>query len=350
MRKYLKVVLNLFDGESGCAAAGESNASTQNNSETSKAGTVRNDIAKRGKSLGLSDDLMQSYQEAFDSKNKKSEKSAEEESHESTQKKEDTNSQSISNDFDEFIKTHKSEYDKRVSRLIKDRMTSRDKEILQLKEKSDAADKILNVISQKYSNVKTNDLNALLKAVEEDNDIWQQKALDSGISADEAKRQFNEDRTKNAMAAELEQLKKEKAASQLDARLQSIALETQKIYPEFNLQEEFRNPDFCAALDFIAQRNEAKNKETGKNDEIFNLTYAYELAHADEIRNNTIKKVSKATMSAVAKNIAANGSRPVENANTHSTPAKAKTVDELTDKEFDDLLRKIKNGTGHIPR
>ncbi len=346
MHKFIKVVLNLFDGESGSATAGEGNETAQNSSETLKAGTVRNEIAKKGKSLGLSDDLMQSYQEAFDSKNKKSA----EEAQKSTQTAEDTNSQSNASDFDEFIKTHKDEYNKRVSSLVKDRMTSRDKEISQLKSRIDAADKILNVISQKYSNVKTNDLSALLKAVEEDNDIWQQKALDSGISADEAKRQFNEDRTKNAMAAELEQLKKEKAASQLDARLQSIALETQKIYPEFNLQEEFRNPDFCAALDFIAQRNEAKNKETGKNDEIFNLTYAYELAHADEIRNNTIKKVSKATMSAVAKNIAANGSRPVENANTHSTPAKAKTVDELTDKEFDDLLRKIKNGTGHIPR
>ena len=180
--------------------------------------------------------------------------------------------------------------------------------------------------------------------------MWQQQALNNGITTDEAKSRYTENQKQSALEQELNQLKREKAAGELDARLNNLANSTQQMYPDFNLQAEFENPKFCAALDFIAQRNEARNKESGRNDEIFDLTYAYELAHADEIRNNTINKASKAAISAVTKNIAANGSRPSENANSHSAPAQPKSVSDMSDEEFDVLLNKVKNGTAHIPR
>lgn len=351
--KFLKVTLNLFDGGEGTASAGSMGASENGDTtNTEKSiGTVRKEVLQKGRSIGLSDDLLEDYQKAFDSKQNTQKAAAENKNSSENEGTQTESTQTNDNEFESLIKgKFKDEYDKRVKSLVKDRLSTRDKEIAQLKTRSESADKILTVLANKYPEIDGSNLDALLEAVKQDNDMFQQKALDDGITAEEARKQFNEQQKQKSIEDELNQLKREKATSQLDARLQRIAQETKKMYPDFDLQSEFTNPKFCSALDFIAQRNEAKNKESGKNDEIFDLTYAYELAHADEIRNNTIKKVSKATMSAVAQNIAANGNRPKENANSHSAPAKPKGVDEMSDTEFDDLLYKIKNGTGHIPR
>lgn len=358
MRKYKKIIIDLFDGGEG-AAPGAATANSDSGSNTDSAkntNAVRADIARKGRSLGLSDDLMESYQKAYDSKHSdnNSETAAANRDTEETENKE-TQEQRTEENLDEEYKNlvkgkYKAQFDKDVRTLLSDRMHSRDNEISQLKSRAESTDKILKILSLKYPDVDSNDLEALYKAVEADEDVWQEQALIGGTTADEAKSRYSESQKQAAMQNELEQLKREKAAGELDARLQNLAKDTQQMYPDFNLQAEFENPKFCAALDFIAQQNEARNKESGKNDEIFDITYAYELAHADEIRNKTISKASKAAISAVTKNIAANGSRPVENANSRSAPAQPKSVSDMSDEEFDVLLDKIKNGTAHIPR
>lgn len=347
MQRFFNITLNLFDGGEGATSAGTTGAGEGSATTGTENSAVRKEVAQKGRSMGLPDDLLADYQKAYDSKNT-STTAAETQT---DTKNEGSQTSDTEGEFENLIKgKFKDAYDKRVRNFVSDRLSKRDTEIAQLKERSESTDKILAVLANKYPNVDAKNLDALLNAVENDEDIWRQKALDGGITADEAKLKFGEQQKQAQLENELEQLKKEKAVSQLDARMQNLAKATQQMYPDFDLKSEFENPQFCAALDFIAQRNEAKNKASGKNDEIFDLTYAYELAHADEIRNNTIKKVSKATMSAVAQNIAANGSRPKENANSHSAPARPKRVDEMSDKEFDDLLHKIKNGTGRIPR
>lgn len=349
MQKYRKIIIDLFDEGAGAAPAVTGGNDSGSNTDSAKnTNAVRSDIAKKGRDLGLSDDLMQSYQEAYDSKHESKDNTA-------AANHDDNEGQNSENQIEEEFKNlikgkYKAPFDKHVRGMVSDRMHTRDSEIAELKSKAESTDKILKVLSLKYPQIDGNDLEALLKAVENDEDVWQQQALNDGITTDEAKSRYTESQKQYALEQELNQLKREKAAGELDARLNNLAKSTQQMYPDFNLQAEFENPKFCAALDFIAQRNEARNKESGKNDEIFDLTYAYELAHADEIRNNTINKASKAAISAVTKNIAANGSRPSENANSHSAPAQPKSVSDMSDEEFDVLLNKVKNGTAHIPR
>lgn len=349
MQKFRKIIIDLFDEGAGAApTATGGNDSGSNTNSAKNTNAVRSDIAKKGRDLGLSDDLMQSYQDAYDSKHETKDNTA-------AANHDDNEGQNSENQIEEEFKNlikgkYKAPFDKHVRGMVSDRMHTRDSEIAELKSKAESTDKILKVLSLKYPQVDGNDLEALLKAVENDEDVWQQQALNNGITTDEAKSRYTENQKQSALEQELNQLKREKAAGELDARLNNLAKSTQQMYPDFNLQAEFENPKFCAALDFIAQRNEARNKESGRNDEIFDLTYAYELAHADEIRNNTINKASKAAISAVTKNIAANGSRPSENANSHSAPAQPKSVSDMSDEEFDVLLNKVKNGTAHIPR
>lgn len=348
MQKYREIIIDLFDEGAGAASTATGGNDSGSNTDSAKnTNAVRSDIAKKGRDLGLSDDLMQSYQDAYDSKHS-SENDTAAANHDDNEGQNSENQ--IEEEFKNLIKgKYKAPFDKHVRGMVSDRMHTRDSEIAELKSKAESTDKILKVLSLKYPQVDGNDLEALLKAVENDEDVWQQQALNDGITADEAKSRYTEKQKQSALEQELNQLKREKAAGELDARLNNLAKSTQQMYPDFNLQE-FENPKFCAALDFIAQRNEARNKESGRNDEIFDLTYAYELAHADEIRNNTINKASKAAISAVTKNIAANGSRPAENANLHSAPAQPKSVSDMSDEEFDVLLNKVKNGTAHIPR
>lgn len=349
MQKFKKIVIDLFNEGAGAApGTGTGNGEGGDNTDSAKkTNAVRNDIAKNGRSLGLSDDLIESYQKAYDSKHINSAAASHEENKPEGQKNETQDE----DEFENLIKgKYKDLYDRRVKGIVSDRMHNRDNEIAELKLKAESTDKILKVLSLKYPQVDGNDHEALLKAVENDEDVWQQQAMDGGMTIEEAKRQYTEQQKNGAMQQELEQLRREKAAGELDTRLQRLASSTRQTYPDFDLQQEIENPKFCAALDFIAQRNEARNKDSGKNDEIFDLTYAYELAHADEIRNSTINKVSKAAISAVTKNITANGSRPAENANMHSAPAQTKSVSDMSDEEFNVLLGKIKNGTAHIPR
>ena len=349
MQKFRKIIIDLFDEGAGAAPTATGGNDSGSNTDSAKnTNAVRSDIAKKGRDLGLSDDLMQSYQEAYDSKHESKDNTA-------AANHDDNEGQNSENQIEEEFKNlikgkYKAPFDKHVRGMVSDRMHTRDSEIAELKSKAESTNKILKVLSLKYPQVDGNDLEALLKAVENDEDVWQQQALNNGITTDEAKSRYTENQKQFALEQELNQLKREKAAGELDARLNNLAKSTQQMYPDFNLQAEFENPKFCAALDFIAQRNEARNKESGRNDEIFDLTYAYELAHSDEIRNNTINKASKAAISAVTKNIAANGSRPSENANSHSAPAQPKSVSDMSDEEFDVLLNKVKNGTAHIPR
>ena len=62
-----------------------------------------------------------------------------------------------------------------------------------------------------------------------------------------------------------------------------------KEFPNFNLEEEFQNPSFRTALDFIAQQKNEQNEKTGRNDEIYDLTTAYKMAHFNELQKDLCK-------------------------------------------------------------
>jgi hypothetical protein len=352
MRKnFINLIINLFDGgASAAAAAGNGGESGGAPTGAEKAAdSISRETRQRGQELGLSDDLMSSYNEAFGKKSNNANAAAQQ----NTQTNEEGKNESDSTDseFESLIKgKYKPEYDKRVQNLVSDRLKNRDSQIAQQQAQIDADNEIFKVLAVKYPNVDINDKKALLEAVRNDDSIFTQTAIEEGISATEARDLFDKQQEQNKDKAELEQLRREKAASQLDARLNTLAEQTKQMYPDFDLHSEFENPDFRAAMDFIAQRNTERNKQTGRNDEVFDITYAYEMAHADEIRNNTIKRASKAAISAVTQSIAANGLRPKENANEHSAPAKSKSVRDMNDSDFDALLNNIKSGKAKIPR
>lgn len=343
MEKYTKVIINLFDGEGAGTADG--NGEGAGNGSGATTGTQETEIKQETKAkaqrLGLSDDLLESYQNAYGYKE------GEEPAAESTERQQAEN---LDEEFESLIKgKYKDQFGKKMNTSFSERFSKAKNQIDTLKNQVSTDNEILSIIANKY-NIDSNDTNALLEAVKGDSSYFSEKALGSGMTAEELQDKYFSDKEVNETKEELNRLRQEKAMAELDTRLQNMALKTRETYHDFNLQEEMNNPAFTAALDFIAKRNTEKNKSTGKNDEVFDTTFAYEMAHADELRQQMVNRTAKAAMNAATKHMQANANRISENVNQRSSRAVAKSVKDMSDSEFDTLVENIKNGTAHIPR
>lgn len=340
-RIFMGIILNLFDG-SGAGAAADS-AGGAGDGEATSSGD--NAAIQRGRELGISDDLLDDYAAAF---GKKGTQEAQEDSGESNEEnnEEAENDEDLDAEFEKLVKgKYKDAYHKRTENFIKDRMGKANKDRAALESRVEKSDKVLNLLAAKYG---SEDPDAIYNALRGDNDVWRQMALDSGRSAEEVISGIDRDQAAKQRDAELESLRQYKAANELNSRLQNLAKETQKTYPDFDLAKEFENPRFRAALDAIADQNTEQNRRNGTGNEVFDLTFAYEIAHADELRANTIKRTAKAAASAAMQTMQANRGRVRENAARPTAPQPQKSYGEMSDAEFAEYEERVRNGTARI--
>ena len=287
--KFLNLIVNLHDGESaGAADGGDGNGengvatSTENNN-------ISRETRERAERIGIGDDLIDDYNKAFGNGNQNQNNTEGENNSTDTDGEENAEEE-----FEKLIKgKFKNVYQNRVQSLVKDRLSTKDKQISDMQKKENTGNQIFALIANKY-NVQPDDLDGLLKAVTDDKDLFAEKALAAGVTTEEARNDFFNQQKTNAQEEELETLRREKAARELDTHLRSIAAETMKEFPNFNLEEEFQNPAFRTALDFIAQQRNEQNEKTGRNDEIYDLTAAYKMAHFDELQKELVKRSSSA--------------------------------------------------------
>ena len=343
--KFIDLIVNLHDGDSaGAADGGDGNGengvatSTENNN-------ISRETRERAERIGIGDDLIDDYNKAFGNGNQNQNNNAEGENN-STDTDGEENSEE---EFEKLIKgKFKNVYQNRVQSLVKDRLSTKDKQISDMKKKENTGNQIFALIANKY-NVQPDDLDGLLKAVSEDKDLFAEKALAAGVTTEEARNNFFTQQKTNAQEEELETLRREKAARELDTHLRTIAAETMKEFPNFNLEEEFQNPSFRTALDFIAQQRNEQNENTGRNDEIYDLTTAYKMAHFDELQKELVKRSSSAAISAAAQSIQSGARRPTENAVKKSgTTTQRKSVADMSDAEFDAFYEKVRRGEAHL--
>ena len=343
--KFIDLIVNLHDGDSaGAADGGDGNGengvatSTENNN-------ISRETRERAERIGIGDDLIDDYNKAFGNGNQNQNNNAEGENN-STDTDGEENSEE---EFEKLIKgKFKNVYQNRVQSLVKDRLSTKDKQISDMKKKENTGNQIFALIANKY-NVQPDDLDGLLKAVTEDKDLFAEKALAAGVTTEEARNNFFTKQRTNAQEEELETLRREKAARELDTHLRTIAAETMKEFPNFNLEEEFQNPSFRTALDFIAQQKNEQNEKTGRNDEIYDLTTAYKMAHFDELQKDLVKRSSSAAISAAAQSIQSGARRPTENAVKKSgTTTQRKSVEDMSDAEFDAFYQKVRRGEAHL--
>lgn len=340
-RKFRGIILNLFDGDG--AGAAQSGGTGGGDGASTGGGEISAEAQARGRELGVPEDLMEDYQRAFYSGRGSDSASGteKEQNNEEAGQEEDADTA-----FDKLIKgEYKGPWQKRTQALIKERVQKANSERAALEGEMADFKEFAKLLGQKYG---TEDPKALMSAIRADEDMWRQPAIDSGQTAAEYLNSYDKQQEAQRQEEELQALRAEKQMNELNSRLQGLAQKTREQYPDFDLEAEMQNPKFRAALDFAAAQNEQQHKAAGTQGEVFDLTYAYELAHADELRDNQIKRVSKATASAVAQTIQANRARVPENAGRGAAPGRMKSYRDMSDEEFEAHLEKVKRGEAHI--
>lgn len=338
-KHYRGIILNLFD-DSGAGAAPNGEAGGGDGESTGSV-TIKPEARARGRAIGVANDLMEDYQKAFFNSSDGAEGDVQEENNEETGQDEDLDAQ-----FEELVKgKYKDAYHKYTEGFIKDRLGRANRGRAELENKVEKAGRVMQLLAEKYGD---SDPDKLYDALRGDSEMWRQQAIDRGQTSEEFMESYDRRMDAEAQQRELEELRQYKQVNELDRHLQGLARQTRELYPDFDLETEFSNPKFRAALDMVAAQNTESNRQSGKQGEVYDLTFAYELAHADEIRANQIKRVSKATASAVAQTIQANRSRVQENAGRTTVQRNQRSYQEYTDEEFDAILDKVRRGEARI--
>lgn len=180
------------------------------------------------------------------------------------------------------------------------------------------------------------DIDGLKDALAKDDSLLEDVAFDKGMST-QAIRESLRDRQENArLQKELDRYRQEQAEAQAsrDAYNQynewmKEAEELKQLYPNFDLAQELENEEF---------RNDLINS-SGKS-----LRKAYESAHLQEIIEGAIQTTAMKAREAVTNNIRARGMRPTENGTRSGSVSVKKNVNDLTDKDIDKILQRVKAG------
>ena len=228
-------------------------------------------------------------------------------------------------EFEKLIKgEYKDLYDARMQDTIKNRLKGQKETV----DKYNALTPTLETLAKKYG-VDSSDINALNKAIEEDDAYYEEEALEKGVTVEQLK-QFKKMERENA---ELKKMRDEQNAKEAAEKKVAGWMEESKqvkaIYPQFDLKSEMQNSKFVDLL-----------RVPGVD-----VRTAYELTHKDEIIAGAMQFTAKTVEKKIADKIAANGARPTENGlNSQSASLTKSDVSQLSKADILDIQRRVARG------
>lgn len=195
------------------------------------------------------------------------------------------------------------EYNKQMQAVVQSRLRS-------AKGAEEALQKMtpaFEVLARKHGLDPNNiDYEALAKKIDDDEQYYEDKALEMGVSIEEAKKldqkQRNEVRQQRQEAMTLEQKKIQDHIMGLKRQ----AEELKKVFPKFDLSTELKNPTFV--------RMTAPNIGLSLED-------AYYAVHRKELQTAAMHATAQATRQQISNAIQANGRRPQENGTSGQAPS-----------------------------
>lgn len=215
-------------------------------------------------------------------------------------------------EFEKLIKGQfKEPYDARVQETIQKRLKGTKETV----DKYNALQPVLEILGKKHG-VDATDIEALTKAIQDDDSYFEEEALERGITVQQLKEIRSMERENAALKQQMQQRETQENANKLYASWMTQAEEIQKVYPSFDLRAEMDNPEFVGLL-----RSNV------------NMRTAYEVLHKDEIIPAAMQFTAKTVESKIAKKIAAQGARPAENGMSSGSAAVVKSDPSLWTKE-----------------
>lgn len=227
-------------------------------------------------------------------------------------------------EFEKLIKgQYKAQYDARMQDTIQKRLKGQKETV----DKFNALTPTLELLGKKYG-VDATDIEALNKAIEEDDSYFEDEALERGLSVKQLKEIRNMERENADLKRQMQEQQTQDNANKLYASWMQQAEDAKQVYPTFDLRAEMNNPKF---VDLLRSNIDVRT--------------AYEVLHKDEIIPAAMQFTAKTVESKIAKKIAANGARPVENGMSSGSAAVVKSdVSQLSKADRQEIIRRVQRG------
>lgn len=226
--------------------------------------------------------------------------------------------------FEELIKgEYKDLYDARVQDTIQKRLKSSKETV----DKYNALTPTLEMLAKKYG-VDSSDIEALNKAIEEDDSYYEEEALEKGMTVQQLKEIKKMERENAALREQMEAQNRKDNAAQQYATWMRQAEEAKKLYPNLNFEAETQNPQFRQLL--------LSGIDVGT---------AYMVVHKDEIIPAAMQYTAKTVEQKLTNKFIANGARPSENGNSSQSASVVKSdVSQLSKADRQEIIRRVQRG------
>ena len=227
----------------------------------------------------------------------------------------------------EFEKLIKGEYKDLYDARVQDTLHKRLKGQKETVDKFNALSPTIEMMAKKYG-VDANDIEALNKAIQEDDSYYEQEALEKGMTVKQLKEIKKMERENADLKAQMEEAQRQENGKKLYAAWMQQADEAKKVYPSFDLRAEMNNPKFVELL----RSN-------------IDVRTAYEVTHKDEIIAGAMQFTAKTVESKIANKIASNGARPSENGMSSQSASLVKSdVSQLSKADRAEIIRRVQRG------
>ena len=227
----------------------------------------------------------------------------------------------------EFEKLIKGEYKDLYDAKMQDTIQKRLKGTKETVDKFNALTPTLELLAKKYG-VDAGDIDALGKAIEEDDSYYEQEALDKGMTVQQLKEIKKMERENAELKAQMEEAQRQENGKKLYAQWMQQAEKAKQVYPSFDIRAEMNNPKF---VDLLRSNIDVRT--------------AYEVLHKDEIIPAAMQFTAQAVESKLAKKIASNGARPSENGMSSQSAAVVKSdVSQLSKADRAEIIRRVQRG------
>ena len=227
----------------------------------------------------------------------------------------------------ECEKLIKGEYKDLYDAKVQDTIQKRLKGSKETVDKYNALTPTLEILANKYG-VDATDIEALNKAIQEDDTFFEEEALKRGMSVQDYKAIRKMERENADLKRQMQEQQTKEKADKLYTQWLQQEQDTKKVYPSFNMQAEMQNPRF---VDLLKSNIDVKT--------------AYEVLHKDEILPAAMQFTAKTVEQKITNKIIANGARPTENGMSSQGAAVVKSdVSQLSKADRAEIIRRVQRG------
>ena len=231
-------------------------------------------------------------------------------------------------DFEKLIRgEYKDIYDERAQRMIDERF----KKTKALEEQSAAIRPVLDLLAGKYG-VDPTDVQALSKAIQDDDSYYQDEAMEKGITVEQLKEFKRLERENAQFRRESEEKQRQENAQRIYAQWTQQAEECKRFYPQFDLRAEINGPDGERLMRLLRAGVDVRT--------------SYEIIHKDELIGSAMQLTARTVAEKTVNDIKARGMRPSENGASSQTPGITTKLDpkKLTKKEREEISKRVMRG------